>query len=263
MNMFVSSAAVAAATPAIATASDPQPTGGTDASALWQERQIHIERLNHLVAASREAHEKLPNWAKTGPRSIDHEGKPCGEESNWPLHTDMSPPVDHPGVTRVVRPSIYEVREEFESWMRISGSPEHPFYAATRAKARANMRRRIRKIVARLRERERIYDELGLPSLDDQIEAECEAIRTTDAAMEALDQTPDAVAARLMARVDQDSFGNAPACGPGYDSAAAVAFIAIEALLPNLSGLIRDHAAFFVSNPYNPMSDMPWKAAAL
>jgi len=41
----------------------------------------------------------------------------------------------------------------------------------------------------------------------------------------------------------------------------AMALVALRALLPSLSGLIRDHAAFFVANPGLPFSGMPFAPA--
>jgi hypothetical protein len=41
----------------------------------------------------------------------------------------------------------------------------------------------------------------------------------------------------------------------------AMALVALKGLSPNLSGLIRDHAAFFVANPELPLSGMPFAPA--
>jgi hypothetical protein len=38
----------------------------------------------------------------------------------------------------------------------------------------------------------------------------------------------------------------------------AMALVALRGLLPNLSGLIREHAAFFVSNSSLSLSAMPF-----
>ncbi|WFU37555.1 hypothetical protein QA640_24080 [Bradyrhizobium sp. CB82] len=228
----------------------------SEASSLWHERQLHVEKQRRFVAAYREADKKLPDWAKAGPRLIDHEGL-CGEESAWPLDPEVLPP-DHPGVWRLVRPSIYEVKEQFESFVRTT-RPEFAGYESLRAKARATMRKRIRKIVARLRERDRLYDESGLHSLDGQITAECDCIFDIEQTLESLDPSPAKFAAQLLAQVDSECSRDAFAWGDGYCSIMAVATTALEALLPSLStGLIRDHAAFFVANPYTPLAEMPF-----
>jgi hypothetical protein len=41
----------------------------------------------------------------------------------------------------------------------------------------------------------------------------------------------------------------------------AMALVALRGLLPDLSGLIRDHAAFFVSNPELPLREMMFAPA--
>jgi hypothetical protein len=40
-----------------------------------------------------------------------------------------------------------------------------------------------------------------------------------------------------------------------------MALTLLEVLTPKLSGLIREHAVFFVANPYAPLSAMPFSAA--
>ena len=40
----------------------------------------------------------------------------------------------------------------------------------------------------------------------------------------------------------------------------AMALVALRGLLPDLSGLIRDHAALFVSDPGLPLAAMPFAA---
>jgi hypothetical protein len=40
-----------------------------------------------------------------------------------------------------------------------------------------------------------------------------------------------------------------------------MALVALKGLLPNLSGLIRDHVAFYVANPELPLFGMPFAPA--
>ena len=257
--------ALAAIPPAQAAASPvtaPSRAEANPALSLWHERQRHVEALRPLVVAYNEASEQLPEWARPGHRMIDHEGKPCGELTGWPLDLTITPPA-HEGNYRVVRPSIHDAKRDFDFFMRTSGSPGSPGYEALRAKVRQNMRQRIRTIVARLRERHRIYEELRLYALGDEIQTECELIFDAELALEGLDDpSPDKFAARLMAQLTQDCNRDAVASGNGYCATAAMAATALEALLPSLSdGLIREHAAFFVANRTAPFSAMPFRAA--
>lgn len=235
----------------------------TEANSLWCERQRHVEALRPLVVAYHEASERMPYWAKSGPRMIDHEGKPCGEETGWTLDQTVPPPT-HEAVHRLVRPSIYDVKADFDFFMRTTaGKPGSPGYEALRAKAQKNMQHRIEKIEARERERDRIYEELGLCALDDEIQTLNDLIFDAESALQELDHpSPDAFAARLMAQLCQDCSRNAVASGDGYCTTAAMAATALEALLPSLSdGLIREHATFFIANRTAPFSEMPFRAA--
>jgi hypothetical protein len=111
------------------------------------------------------------------------------------------------------------------------------------------MRARMRVIVARLRERKRLRDELGLTELNRQIEATVDAITSAeDYFHECGDETPSIVAARIM-------------IGLTNDCQRAIALVVARGLVPSLSGLIREHAAFFVANPELPLSAMPFASA--
>jgi hypothetical protein len=137
----------------VALASSPD----TIALARWSERQTAVERLNDLTAAYREAHAKLPAWAAPGLGRIDQDGNACDVEVNWPLDPTVTPP---PMGCRYVRPSLYLCREQFDFAAGVFATS-----AATREKARANMRAKMRVIFARLRERDKLYAELGLTEL--------------------------------------------------------------------------------------------------
>lgn len=65
------------------------------------------------------------------------------------------------------------------------------------------MRRSIRAIVVRLRERKRLYEELNLNQLDRQMTAACNAILGAEEAIDELDQLPNVVAARLLASLSK------------------------------------------------------------
>lgn len=238
---------------------EPEPAHFNAALHFWEERQQHVEALNALVAAYNAANDLLPDWAKSGPRLIDHEGRFCGADTGWPLDTSVMPPKE--GSYRVVRPSTFDAKRDFDFFVDVFGCPDSPHYPAMRAKARANMRRRILQVVARLRERARLYDQLRLIELDRQITAESLRIVAAEDALRDLHSTPDKAAALLMAQLGIECDDSAFASGNGYDGTMAMAATALEALLPNLSGTIRDHAAFFVANSALPFSQMPFRAA--
>src|SRR2546430_10875768 len=138
----------------------------TTALRLWAERQTTVERLRGLTAAYEQAWANVPHWANSGPRYIDKTGAPCGIVVRWPLDPDVTAPSGDGW--RIVRPSISECKEHFDFQVRVFG--------ADRERCRANMRRKIRAIVARLRDRKRLFDQLGITELNRQIEATTDAI---------------------------------------------------------------------------------------
>jgi hypothetical protein len=231
------------------------PATADKANALWADRQTHIKRIRDLSAAYAEASAKLPAWAATGLDRIDQDGNPCGDLVGWPLDTSITPP---PLGCRFVRPSLWRCRKDFDFAARVFALD-----SAGRKKARATMRARMRAIVARLREQDRLYEELGLTELNRQMEATVDAITSAeDYLNECDDETPNIAAARLMMGLPNDCQQDATASGNGYCGTMAMALVALKGLLPSLSaGLIRDHAAFFVANPELPLSDMPFSSA--
>jgi hypothetical protein len=253
---FLSTAAgVAAGGAALALATIPPasavavlPAPADTANALWAERQKHVERLALASAKYDAAKAHLPAWAHGGPSRIDQYGNPCGHDSNWPLDTSVTRP---PLGERITRPTIDECRETFAFNVQVFG-----FKGRARSVARAHMRKSIAAIVARLRERNRLYSALGLTDLDREISAACDAMLATEEAIGELEQSPNVVAATVLAGLCNDCDRTSYATGNGYCGTMAMALIALRGLLPSLSGLIRDHAAFFVSNPTLPLSAM-------
>jgi hypothetical protein len=64
-----------------------------------------------------------------------------------------------------------------------------------------------------------------------------------------------------MINLGYDCDQSAYASGNGYCGTMAMALVALRGLLPNLSGLIRDHAAFFVADPKRPLREMTFSPA--
>jgi hypothetical protein len=120
------------------------------------------------------------------------------------------------------------------------------------------MRRNIKAIVARLRERKRLYTELGLFDLDRAINQTCIAMCEVEDTIDALEPSPNVIAAGVLAAMCNNCSRSDFAQGPGYCEAMEVAFIALRGLLPSLSGLIREHAELLVENPTLLLSAMPF-----
>jgi hypothetical protein len=123
------------------------------------------------------------------------------------------------------------------------------------------MRRKIRAIVARLRERKRLYEQLGLTQLDQQMTETCNLMVAVERKFDDLPPLPNVMAARLLVGVVDDCCMADYASGNGHRGTMAMALKALSGLLPALpAGVIRDHVAFFVGNPKLPLSEMPFAA---
>jgi hypothetical protein len=77
-------------------------------------------------------------------------------------------------------------------------------------------------------------------------------------ALGTLEQTPNAVAALVLENLCGDCDQSSCAAGSGYCGTMAMGLVALRGLLPSLSGLIGEHAAFFVANPEATLGNMPF-----
>jgi hypothetical protein len=201
---------------------------------LWANRQAAVERLRVSQDFYREASAKLPVWAQDGPRMIDHNG--------------------NPSAPRLVRPSPADLREHFDHKVRTFG-----LKGKARRRARDYMNREVAAINTRVAARKRLYDQLGMTASDREGNAICgEIIAAENALCESADNSPNAQAARLLIAVCDNCGQGDHAEGQGYCGTMALALVALTPLIPDLSGLIRDHAALFVANPTLPLGNMPF-----
>ncbi|MBP1091917.1 hypothetical protein [Bradyrhizobium diazoefficiens] len=225
---------------------------------LWEDRQSYVETYRVHSRAFKAAYRRYPEWAHGGPRMIDHAGNLVGAESGYPLDTSVKPP-ERPGSYRVARPSLHDVKSDFEVYCRtMLGGPSSHNYEACRAKARARMRERMRPIIARLRERRRIAEDLGLHRINGELIALVDKIGDIEKNIVALHDSPDRTAALIMVQVEAECMVGDYAEGPGYCGTMAMAHLALRSLLPQLSGVIHEHAEFFVSNPTLAACRMPF-----
>jgi hypothetical protein len=154
----------------------------------------------------------------------------------------------------VVRPSPGDIRYEHESYVEIYGKM---FGSGT---CMTKMHERLAALEAREQERARLRDELGITEFSRQIEAAADGVSDCEWELDDLDKTPDVAAALVMADLGPECLQDATIAGDNRHGTMRIAAAALEALLPNLSGLIREHAAFFVSNRTMPLSAMPFHA---
>jgi hypothetical protein len=223
------------------------------AAALWAERQTYVVKNNALGEAYQAAYDQLPAWAQSGPRLLAHDGTYCGGEVGWPLDPSIKPS-EHPSAYRVCRVSPHDIKRSFE--FTIGMFPE--MNSTVRAKHRATMRESLRKLIARVREQRAEKDRLGLLENERQSEAlNAQQFQIEDAIREG-GQTPDAKAAAIMVSL-QDNCGLDSSAAE--DSEMSLACVALDLLLPQLTGLIREHAAFYLENRTATLREMPFARA--
>lgn len=224
----------------------------------WEARQRHIEELAELIPLQTRLEKSLPAWAAYGPRAINGEGVYSDDCCGWPEAASYDlPPVSY--AWRTVRVSPYEVLGDYRTRVAMLGNPEGKNYAVWRAKARAQARERMRTVIQRIREQRKLKDSLGITALSEHIQAAVDGICATEEALRELHETSDRKAALIMMRLDDYCKSSASVAGEDVCETMGIAFVALELLLPDLSGLIRDHAQFFVSNPAAPLRAMPFK----
>jgi hypothetical protein len=127
-------------------------------------------------------------------------------------------------------------------------------------KCLAAMDQRLAPLDAREQERRRLEGELGIPEFSRQIEEAADGVSDCEWEVADLDPTPDTAAALIMADLGIECLQEATITGDDRCGTMRIAAAALEALVPNLSGLIREHAAFFIANRTTPLSAMPFHA---
>lgn len=224
----------------------------------WEERQRNIGIMAELYPVLVRLNGELPRWANNGPRSINGEGEWSADNSGWPEaeHYEL-PPISY--AWRTVRVSPYDVRSDYKTRLRMLGNPEGKNYAAWRATARAQMRQRMRVVIRRVREQRRLLEELGIAAVERRIGAAVDGLIEVENTIRELHESADRTAALIMANVDDNCQPAASIAGDDRDATMEIAAVALKLLLPELSGLIREHAQFFVSSPTTPLREMPFK----
>lgn len=252
MNMVMSAAALTATSIVNDTATaqaTPVAAGPSEAAILWAQRQNYVIENNALGVAYLAALDQLPAWAKSGPRLLAHDGTYCGRDVGWPLDVDVTPP-EHQSVYRVCRLSTYDVKERFDFEMSVFPNPP-----AVRAIHRANMRATLRKVIARIRAQKAERARVGLDENERRSLELSKAQWRVEEAIQTGRQTPDVKAVDIMLSLQENCLLNSSA---EDDSEMALACIPLEMLLPQLTGLIREHAAFYLENRTARLRDMPF-----
>lgn len=237
----VVAATAATATPAAVTPAD-------EADRLYGEIVALVPEMHALSKAWNEAHERIPGWAKPGPkyilRSAEEEPHYFGKQVHWPLDAN----VEIWGTHAICRPSPNDLKLEYKSEM---GEVARALSGRSEAEVRARYRKRLRAFIERKRAAEAEYGrECDVIDALNEINADkrCDA----EASIRELAPTPNSVAALvLLAAIVQK-----------IDAYADV--IDLEVLRHvrhHTTGLIRDHLdewfKMLEDEPYAKLIAMP------
>ena len=173
------------------------PAPADTANALWAQRKTTLSGCRNLPPNTMR---RMPSYRLglcQGSNVLTRTATFAVPIVAGPSQEDLTPPSVG---ERIVRPSIHQAKENFEFAVRVFGSTP-----AFRKHCRANMRRNIRAIVAQLRERDRLYTELGLIDLDRAMSDTCTALCESEDKIDALEQSPNVIAASLLAGVNRRS----------------------------------------------------------
>jgi hypothetical protein len=239
---FLSGGAVAlASTGAVATG---RPSAGLhELDRLWGELLAEVAAYNVLSREYHERQQRLPWWAKKGPKYLVAKGEPERPEIGYaPAIQGLEPP-SRPGVFRLLRPAPDDLERELEHRARMFGpdrartwfQTETAAYEERQAAALAQM------------------DRLGLPGLDARMEQVSDRLFELEQAIMDLPASLERVAALTLlataaeARADH-SFDRGD-CRQGK--------VALSGLRPFLTGAVAESVADALDNPKRVMARSP------
>jgi hypothetical protein len=191
---------------------------------LWNER----ERINAQIkiAAKRmdSAEALIPAWARPGPKYVNTNGERVGTKIGWPEREDADEAIEkfkqrHPNggsVFLTIRPSLYSLREALPHQLAL-------YRGNARSQFRLNYLASLRRIRARVKQRDAEYEKAGYPQLEKEL------LRLYDCRQDV-----------------NDKIGALP---PSVDTIAAIVFIEKEELCEDLSDQILNHVAGDITFP--------------
>jgi len=204
-----------------------------DIDTLWRRQVELIAEAKALRTKIHIAEAALPEWARSGPKSVRHDGTFGGATVGWPIAKTLALPTD-PGVIFLARPSLADLRKAFER--RVAAEPER------RAEWRALYRRRVTETIDRIREQRAERDRYGLPAVQAADEVNFEQRSDNRERIEAAPPSINSAAALLLLDIED-----------GRDQT-----VALRHLRPALTGLLADHVDMVLTNPTTSEVELPF-----
>jgi hypothetical protein len=218
----VPAAALAAAAPAPLSAADSR------ALDLWRRRQRVKRICDERSAAQDAAYTQLPEWALPGPKYLGRDGGAWGDErAGWPMVADLSRRPSMSGAVNA-RPSPEELFEEYRWHTRLLTDGE----ITDRGAPLRNFAAQLGELNDRIGQKEAEEARLGIPDLDQRLEASFAVRRAVECDLDKLMHSSAlATAAVLMVEIELDN-----------GEAGGLHHAALRALRPRLVGAIAEDA---------------------
>ena len=225
---------------------------GQEIDDLWTQR-LAIIRASHENHKGRlAAYAKLPAWAQSGERYIDHLGNRCGGEVGWPERAILPKLPKHPGTWMIARQSPQEIREHFENSVSTFTDVKNPNSPA-RKKLRADYRAAMRRMIDRLREQREEERLVGMPMFDQKADELSQSLYDIEARISDLPDCPNVLAARIMIRASYDT-GNKERVKYACDALGMLVMV-LRSIRGTLVGTVRRSADDLLDNPERPFGE--------
>jgi hypothetical protein len=244
---FLTGAAVVSATVAVGATAALASSARSEIDALYAERTALAARSRELGEQYDAAEASMAWWARAGHEYLRGDGEWTGGVVGWPA-IDDGRKAPHYVVSFQKRPSPYTIAKDFERDLRFFGEKQRP-------EIRANYRRRMRELVARLRRQREEERKAGLPDLEARLDDVSERIFDLGDRLKNLDVSPADVPQKAAAVL---------LIASNYDRGRNHSFggsAALDALRPFLTGQVHEHADYVTEHPDDEMESMPFWSA--
>jgi hypothetical protein len=184
---------------------------------------------------------QLPEWVKPGPMYLYHDGTIGGPEVGWPQVAEMPEPPEHPSAFRKIRKGLRDTwQDSTHAAFCPSKDDRRPMSIQLRRKARLRGFAAVRKVIARIRERNAVREASGVNAVY------CRWDDLSDASIELQDEMLDryskgtsaeAMAVTLVLEIIMDCNTRDPLDEQGGRTGLAVELL--ERFAADLTGVLR------------------------
>ncbi|GGC68331.1 hypothetical protein [Chelatococcus reniformis] len=209
-----------------------------DIDQLWLQLLDAAAQSRAASSAYHCAASALPWWAAFGPKYLAAEGvEPPADMCGWPAIQDLEPP-ENQHAYKLLRPGRDDIeRHRLNSEMLVG-----------KKRAQAVYERHMAALDARLAAQKAEEDKVGLPELDRAFDAAAERIFGIEGQIEALPPNLERVVALTLINLQHEA--DQKRCFDDWEERTS--FVALEALLPFISGPVAETARDLVEHTDRP-----------